>query len=232
MAQLLIVSPDQALLAIAQQHAHALGHRALAATTVPDARRYLARGSVDLLCLDSLLTAADAERLLRVVSASSDDGGPPVLFFVPAAAPSNIPAFVRRESSAAVCKPIVREELEREMARLLAPAARRDDDRLTRAGSATLDGLTHELSFDNRGPIRLTPTEFRLLRCLMQRAGDFASTQEILQHVWGYSADVGGPEIVRAHVSNIRRKLRDAGEDAQLLRTLPYRGYGFAQPGG
>ena len=70
--------------------------------------------------------------------------------------------------------------------------------------------------------------EFKLLRCLMQRAGEFISAEELLEQVWGYAAGTGGPEIVRAHVSNVRRKLRDAGEDPLLLRTLPYKGYGFA----
>ncbi len=96
-----------------------------------------------------------------------------------------------------------------------------------RVGSVMLDGESNQLLLSDGGTLRLTPTEFKLLRCLMQRAGEFICADELMEQVWGYPAGTGGPEIVRAHVSNIRRKLRVAGEDPQLLRTLPHRGYGF-----
>jgi two-component system OmpR family response regulator len=232
---LLIVSPDRSLLAVAQQHAQALGHSALLAESAADARRYLVRGRVDLICLDSLVASEEAERLLRLARAGGD-GGPAVLLFVPPAASSPIPDFLRREPGTTVSKPIVGEELARELTEALARAEAREGDRLTRAGPATLDGVTHQLSFGGAGrPIHLPPTEFRLLRCLMQQAGDFVATPEILRQVWGYAGDdLGGSEVIRAHVSNLRRKLRLAGEDPHLLRTLPHRGYGFGlpEPGG
>lgn len=72
----------------------------------------------------------------------------------------------------------------------------------------------------------LTPIECRLVWCLMERSGEYVSTADLLRIVWGYPPD-GGSELVRAHVSNVRRKLRLVGQEG-LLRTAPYHGYGFA----
>ena len=63
----------------------------------------------------------------------------------------------------------------------------------------------------------------------MERPGEFLSPDELLEQVWNISPGMGtgGPELVRAHVSNLRRKLRSIGKDPHLVRTIPYRGYGF-----
>jgi DNA-binding response OmpR family regulator len=234
-AQLLVVSPDRALRQVVQQCLEALGHEPLVAESVPRARRLLARGGIDLLCLDSLVSADEAEIVWRAMCAAASRDEMPVLFFGPSSAKlvsSCLPSFYRRERDAIVCKPIECEELEREVTRLLAARSRRDREDIARVGSVVLDGGRHQLLFGGGGALGLTPTEYKLLRCLMQRAGEFVSAEELLEQVWGYPTGTGGPEIVRAHVSNLRRKLRDAGEDPQLLRTLPYRGYGFgATPG-
>jgi DNA-binding response OmpR family regulator len=233
-AQLLVVSPDRALRQVMQQCLEALGLDPLVVESVSRARRLLARRGIDLLCLDSLVSADEAEAFWRAVCAAAGRDEMPVLFFAPSSAKlvsSRLPRFYRRERDAIVCKPIEREELEREVTRLLAARPRRDREDTTRVGSIVLDGETHQLLFNDGGALCLTPMEHKLLRCLMQRAGEFVSAGELLEQVWGYPSGTGGPEIVRAHVSNVRRKLRDAGEDPQLLRTLPYRGYGFPASG-
>ena len=102
-AQLLIVSPDRAFLQVAQRCLEALGHDPLVAGSVPRARRLLARGGVDLLCLDSLVSADEAERFWRMVSASAGQDGVAVLFFAPSSArlaSSGLPSFFRRERDA------------------------------------------------------------------------------------------------------------------------------------
>jgi DNA-binding response OmpR family regulator len=230
-AQLLVVSPDRALRQVVQRCLEALGHEPLVAESVPRARRLLARGGIDLLCLDSLVAADEAELFWRALCASAGRDEMPVLFFGPPSAnlvSSCLPDFYRRGRDVIVSKPIEREELQREVARLLSVRTRRDREEIARVGPVVLDGGKHQLLFAGGGALRLTPTEYKLLRCLMQRAGEFVSAEELLEQVWGYPTGTGGPEIVRAHVSNVRRKLSDAGEDPQLLRTLPNRGYGFA----
>jgi len=59
----------------------------------------------------------------------------------------------------------------------------------------------------------------------MERADTPISLDELLENVWGHLPGTGAAEVVRAHVSNLRRKMAVLGESARLLRTLPHRGY-------
>jgi two-component system OmpR family response regulator len=70
--------------------------------------------------------------------------------------------------------------------------------------------------------VRLSPTEFRLLRYLMLNAERVLSKQQILDHVWQYDFN-GDDNVVETYVSYLRRKL-DTGREP-LIRTV--RGFGY-----
>ncbi len=230
-AQLLVASPDGSVLRAVQRCVIALGHVTYVARTLAEARRLLARMRVDLICLDSVFPHDESERLWRWLSADSSRSTPAVILLAPPSArtvPGALPAFFQPERDGLVPKPLDARELARETARLLAGGLRRGREAvLLQVGPMTLDGATRQLFFAGGGVLSPTPTEFRLLRCLMERPGEFVSAEELVEQVWNYPSGTGGPELVRAHVSNLRRKLRGIGQDPQLLRTIPYRGYGF-----
>lgn len=97
-----------------------------------------------------------------------------------------------------------------------------------RLGQVSLGCADRQLCFDSGATIGLTPTEVRLIEALMERPGEYVPTETLLRRVWEFPEGTGGAEIVRAHVSNIRRKLRSHGQDPQILHSIPYRGYAFA----
>lgn len=226
--QVLVISPDGATLQAVQG---ALGDGALAASDVRQAQRLLARVHVDLVCIDSVLRTVEVERLWRWLAAARSGVMPSALLLAPPSAqlsPSTHLTFFRDDRDGVVCKPLVAEELTREVARLAAASPMRRRERAPlRAGPATLDSANRVLFVDGGSTVRLTPTECRLLEHLMRRAGALISSEELLEEVWGYLPGTGGAEVVRAHVSNLRRKLRSAGLDTQIVRTVPYRGYAF-----
>ncbi|MER6508552.1 response regulator transcription factor [Nonomuraea sp. NPDC001636] len=84
-----------------------------------------------------------------------------------------------------------------------------------------LDEESHEVWRDGV-PVRLSPTEFRLLRYFMLNVGRVLSKTQILDHVWNgdWRTDVG---LVESYVSYLRRKI-DTG-DRKYLHTL--RGVGY-----
>ena len=89
-----------------------------------------------------------------------------------------------------------------------------------------LDADTHEVWKAGR-PVALSPTEFKLLRYLMENAGRVLSKAQILDHVWRY--DFGGDvNVVESYVSYLRRKI-DTGEK-RLLHTLRGVGYVLREP--
>ena len=54
--------------------------------------------------------------------------------------------------------------------------------------------------------MRLSPTEFRLLRYLLLNAERVLSKQQILDHVWQYDFN-GDDNVVETYISYLRRKL-------------------------
>ena len=237
-AQLLVVSPDNTLLQAVGRCAEAIGHTAFLTRSLSQARRTLTRVAIDLICLDSILPNKELERFSRWLSTDHQRANARVLLLAPPSAtkaPASLPPFFQPKRDGIVQKPLEAQALEREVARLLADSPRpKRNDGLLRVDTVTLDATTHRLLFANGGSLTLTPTELRLLHCLMRRSGQYISPEELLEQVWGFPPGTGGREVVRAHMSNLRRKLRSIGEDPQLLRTIPYLGYGFiadsAQP--
>lgn len=70
--------------------------------------------------------------------------------------------------------------------------------------------------------INLSPTEFKLLRLLMQNTGRVMSKQKILAQVWNYDFP-GDPGMVEKFVSQLRRKIDNTGPP--LVHTI--RGFGY-----
>lgn len=74
--------------------------------------------------------------------------------------------------------------------------------------------------------IDLTPTEFDLLLYLAAHRGRVVPCHELVREVRGYAVDEAeAREVIRPHVSNLRRKLKSAKQDADLIVNV--RGIGY-----
>ncbi|HMG40750.1 MAG TPA: response regulator transcription factor [Acidimicrobiales bacterium] len=95
-----------------------------------------------------------------------------------------------------------------------------DDGRLTFA-NLVLDENTHEAWRGDRA-LQLTPTEFRLLRCLLINERRVLSKAQLLDNVWHYDYD-GNGHVVENFISYLRKQV-DA-EGPPLIHTV--RGVGY-----
>ena len=71
-------------------------------------------------------------------------------------------------------------------------------------------------------PVDLSPTEFRLLACLMRHQGTVVSKTQLLRTVWGWGY-TGQAQVVETYVSYLRRKLGRLGPP--LIHTCRGAGY-------
>lgn len=86
-----------------------------------------------------------------------------------------------------------------------------------------LDAESHRVSRAGK-PMKLGPTEFRLLSTFMEKPGRVWSREQLLDRVWGRDNYVD-TRTVDVHVGRLRKVLmQDGGDD--LLRTV--RGAGYA----
>jgi two-component system OmpR family response regulator len=183
----------------------------------------------DLIVLDVMLPDIDGfevARRLRERPTVPGHAHPPILFLTARDAAEDRINGLRAGGDDYVTKPFNLEELVlRIQAVLRRTSGRRPDNRLA-VGDLELDVDSHQVS---RGgvPVPLSPTEFDLLRVLMENAGQVLSREQLLERVWHY--DFGGDDsIVASYISYLRRKV-DTGEP-KLIHTVRGTGYVLRRP--
>lgn len=92
------------------------------------------------------------------------------------------------------------------------------------AGGLALDLGWRTLAYRGRS-VRLTRLECGFLEYVMRHTGRAATTDELLEHVWGFEPGTGSPDVIRHRVLYLRRKLEFLGAPRDLIRTLAGRGY-------
>jgi two-component system KDP operon response regulator KdpE len=131
-----------------------------------------------------------------------------------------------------VTKPFSMAEL---LARLRA-VLRRDEaplpgDSTVTVGHCTIDLTAHTVTraedSDGEGePLRLTPTEWRILESLARRPGQLVSARQLLTEIWGPGYEPR-TNYLRFHMARLRRKLEDDPARPRHLLTEPGMGYRY-----
>ena len=168
--------------------------------------------SFDLLILDLNLPGMDGLDLLRAVRAEQPELR--VLILSARAELSDRVAGLDLRQDAYLTKPFALEELE----------AREFVSRNTvlTVGGLMLDISARAISAGER-PLELTPREFAILEHLMLHRDRWVSQEELMEHVLESDANPFS-NVVRMHISSLRKKLRDAlGNDP--IQTKVGQGY-------
>lgn len=118
-------------------------------------------------------------------------------------------------------KPFVEEELFARLRALTRRADRPVHGTLT-AGALEIDPAAREAVVHGKR-LTLGATEFRMLEFLARNAGIAFSREQLLEHLWDYDFE-GSSNIVDVYVSQLRRKLKNAGSE-ELIRTVWGVGY-------
>ncbi|WP_432494457.1 response regulator transcription factor [Kineococcus gypseus] len=175
----------------------------------------------DAVVLDVMLPDIDGLEVLRRLRADATDV--PVLFLTAKDAVEDRVAGLTAGGDDYVTKPFSLEEVVarlRGLVRRSGMAAARQEPVLS-VGDLVLDEDSHEV-FRGGVEVKLTATEFELLRYLMRNPRRVLSKAQILDRVWNY--DFGGQaNIVELYVSYLRRKV-DAGR-APMIHTVRGAGY-------
>ncbi|MBC7260674.1 MAG: response regulator transcription factor [Chloroflexi bacterium] len=98
--------------------------------------------------------------------------------------------------------------------------------KVIQTGPLRIDVDRHEVEVNGQ-PVRLTPTEFSLLRTLAEHPGYALTRLELIEKGLGYSYE-GLDRTVDSHIKNLRRKLDQAGSPglgAELIETVFGVGY-------
>jgi len=102
-----------------------------------------------------------------------------------------------------------------------------EEERFLQISGVLIDRAKHLVTLKNQR-IDLTPTEFRLLECLMQRADQVCTPQDLVRCAQGYEADPwGARSIIRVHIRRLRSKLEPDPEHPLYIQNVRGVGYTF-----
>jgi two-component system alkaline phosphatase synthesis response regulator PhoP len=181
----------------------------------------------DLVLLDAMLPRRNGFDVLRELRARGV--GTPVLMLTARGQVTDKVLGLKLGADDYVTKPFDNAELLARIEARLRPPATSAAPSLAReplrVGDLTIDARAAEVRKGGR-PVDLSPREFHLLRYFVDHRGDTLSRSELLQHVWGYDADVS-TRTVDVHVAWLRRKLEDDPRHPRLITTVHGMGYRF-----
>ncbi|WP_196453031.1 response regulator transcription factor [Planomonospora sp. ID82291] len=181
-----------------------------------------------LIVLDLVLPDADGLSVCRDLRARGHRSG--IVFLTARDSRSDLVSGLTYGGDDYITKPFALDELlarVRAVLRRVGTAPDRPGSATLRVGDAELDEDTCQAS-RNGVPLRLSPTEFKLLRFLMANEGRVLSRAQILDAVWDYDYS-GMSTVVDTYVGYLRRKLDPLGPP--LIHTQRGFGYIMRAPG-
>lgn len=96
-------------------------------------------------------------------------------------------------------------------------------DEILSAGDITISPETLEAVIVNK-KVKLTPTEFEILYCLMQHFNNPVTLATLLDEVWGYDSNED-VRMLRVHVGGLRNKIEPDTKNPKYLHTVTNVGY-------
>jgi two-component system, OmpR family, phosphate regulon response regulator PhoB len=218
----LVVEDEAALQQVLAYNLERAGFAVEQAFDADEALTLIAERTPDLIVLDWMLPYMSGLELCRQLRRKAATANLPVIMLT---ARTEEPDRLRGLDTGAddyVTKPFSIDELVARMRAVLRRVRPAFAEETLSFADLTMDLAGHRVVRSGR-EVHLSPTEFRLLRQLLESPGRVFSRGQLLDLVWGRDQDVE-LRTVDATIRRLRRAL-NAGGEADLLRTVRAAGY-------
>ena len=197
------------------------GFEVLSAATASEALDAAALHRPDAAIVDLILPDADGVEVCRRLRSWSEL---PILVLSAIGDEDRKVAALEAGADDYVTKPFGPRELVARLNAALRRAHGGADEPAIAVGGLEIDLAARTVRRDGR-EVRLTPTEYDLLRMLARNRGRLLTHRALLTEVWGpqYGDDT---QVLRTHIANLRRKIEPGGEP-RYIRTDAGVGYRF-----
>ncbi|MEM8858072.1 MAG: response regulator transcription factor [Chloroflexota bacterium] len=237
MPSILAIDDDELVSRTVQRALKLYGYHVMVARSGAEGLQLARRHRPDLFILDIMMPGADGYQIARQIRGDPLLQDLPILFLTAKIKDEDKIEGFRAGADDYMTKPFNMEELHLRVKAILrritaaqqGTSAADEPPQKIEVGEVILDCRTFEVKTPD-GKILLTNVQFDLLYHLMSNAGLIFTSQQLLQDVWDYPRDTGSPELVRAHVKNLREKIEPKPSDPVYIRTIKGHGYTFALP--
>ncbi len=206
------------------------GYEVLVASSANAARETLenSAGPIHLVLLDVMMPNIDGFGLCDQIRREGENV--PIIFLSARGEPSDRAEGLRMGADDYVVKPFDPSELLARIAAVLrrskSIAAVSETQPSLRMGDVELDPARLKVRVANKRQADLTPTETKLLHCLMRNAGRVLTRDVLINQVWDYDYD-GNNNTVDVYIRRLRQKVEPNPNEPRYIRTVRGAGYVF-----
>lgn len=222
--RILVVEDEAALALLLAYNLESEGFQVEHVERGDEAEVRLAESVPDLVILDWMLPGVSGLEICRRLRARDDTRTMPIIMLTARGEEAERVRGLSVGADDYVVKPFSTPEL---MARVRALLRRARPERVASKltlGDIDLDRETRRVRRSGR-EIHLGPTEFRLLEYFMEKPGRVFTRAQLLDSVWGMSAEID-ERTVDVHVGRLRKALI-RGREKDPIRTVRGSGYSF-----
>ena len=224
-AHILVVDDDPNTLRFVRDALVSAGYAVVATGDPRELSRLIRTERPKLILLDLMLPGTGGMELMEQVPELAE-GEVPVIFISAYGGDETVAKALAMGAADYIVKPFSPTEL---TARVQAVLRRRAGPERFVLGDLAIDYEGRQVSVAG-GRVKLTPTEYALLRVFSLNAGRVLTYDSLIRQVWG-GEETGGVEVVRTFVKRLRNRLGDDTANPVYIHTERGVGYRMTKPG-
>lgn len=218
----LIVEDDPALVEVLKYNFQSDGFNTVIAMDGEAAMLAVEEHAPDIIILDWMLPNLSGIEVCRQLRRRNDSRNVPIIMLTARGEEADRIYGLDSGADDYMIKPFSPSELTARVRAVLRRANPAISENLLSYGGIIMDMDAHRVTRNER-PVKLGPTEFRLLRVFMEKPGRVYSREQLLDRVWGRDVYVEA-RTVDVHIRRLRIALNQ-GDDDDIIRTVRSAGY-------
>ncbi|MCD6425947.1 MAG: response regulator transcription factor [Anaerolineales bacterium] len=230
MDRILIVDDDHDIVRLVRSYLEKAGYEILTAYDGESALRIIKAEKPQLLILDLMLPDKDGWDVAKIVRADEKIAATPIIMLTARVEDNDKIVGLEIGADDYITKPFNPREVVARVRALLRRSHLQQETQVPQrlqVGELILDIGKRELS-RNGDRINLTPSEFELLKVLMQNPGFVITRDELSDKALGYGSYSAG-RTLDSHIKNLRKKIDLPGEQDSIIQTVHGIGYRFRE---
>ena len=230
MDRILVVDDDHDIVRLVRSYLEKAGYEILTAYDGESALRIIKAEKPQLLILDLMLPDKDGWDVAKIVRADEKIAATPIIMLTARVEDNDKIVGLEIGADDYITKPFNPREVVARVRALLRRSHLQQETQVPQrlqVGELILDIGKRELS-RNGDRINLTPSEFELLKVLMQNPGFVITRDELSDKALGYGSYSAG-RTLDSHIKNLRKKIDLPGEQDSIIQTVHGIGYRFRE---
>lgn len=225
--KIIIVDDDDTLSELVRINLQPRGYEVISASSGPDAIALSNKHHPDLIILDVMMPGMDGFEICQNLRKTTDI---PILFLTAKGREQDLVRGFEVGGDDYVRKPFSIRELEARVSALLKRAKKSNSNggisQSYNDGVIRIDLDTHHV-YRNGRMVHLTPTEYRLLSCLVRNIGAVVTHEDLLREAWGENY-TDATASLSLYVRYLREKIEEDPGNPTYIMTKWGVGYWFA----